>query len=79
LKPGFVFTVEPGVYFIPELFRQWQAEGRFTEFVDYVAVERWLGTGGMRIEEDLTMTADGTRILGKRRPRTIEEIEAERG
>jgi Xaa-Pro aminopeptidase len=79
LKPGFVFTVEPGVYFIPELVRQWQAEGRFTDFVDYAAVERWLGTGGMRIEEDLTVTADGCRILGKRRPRTIEEVEAERG
>jgi Xaa-Pro aminopeptidase len=79
LKPGFVFTVEPGVYFIPELVRQWRAEGRFTDFVDYAAVERWLGTGGMRIEEDLTVAADGCRILGKRRPRTIEEVEAERG
>ena len=79
LKPGFVFTVEPGVYFIPELVRQWQAEGRFTEFVNYAAVERWIGAGGMRIEEDLTVTADGCRILGKWRPRTIEEVEAERG
>lgn len=78
LKPGFVFTVEPGVYFIPQLVRQWQAEGRFTDFVDYPAVERWLDAGGMRIEEDLTVTADGCRILGKWRPRTIEEVEAER-
>ena len=39
LKPGFVFTVEPGVYFIPELVRQWRAEGRFTDFVDYAAAE----------------------------------------
>lgn len=79
LKPGFVFTVEPGVYFIPELVRQWRAEGRFADFVDYAAAERWLGTGGMRIEEDLAMTADGARVLGKKRPRTVEEVEAERG
>jgi Xaa-Pro aminopeptidase len=78
LKPGFVFTVEPGVYFIPELVRQWRGEGRFTDFVDYAAVERWLGTGGMRIEEDLAVTAEGCRILGKWRPRTIDEVEAER-
>ncbi len=78
LKPGFVFTVEPGVYFIPELVNRWKAEGRFTDFVNYNAVEQWLGTGGMRIEEDLAITETGARILGKWRPRTIEEVEAER-
>ena len=67
------------MYFIPELVRQWRAEGRFADFVDYAAAERWLGTGGMRIEEDLAMTADGARVLGKKRPRTVEEVEAERG
>ena len=79
LKPGFVFTIEPGVYFIPELVSQWQAEGRFTDFVNYAEVARWLGAGGMRIEENVAITADGSRILGKWRPRTIEEVEAERG
>lgn len=78
LQPGFVFTVEPGVYFIPELVRRWKAEGRFTDYVNYDAVEGWLGTGGMRIEEDLTITETGARILGKGRPRTIGEVEAER-
>ena len=79
LLPGFVFTIEPGVYFIPELAHRWKAEGRFTDFVNYAEVERWLGAGGMRIEENVTITADGSRILGKWRPRTIEEVEAERG
>jgi Xaa-Pro aminopeptidase len=79
LKPGFVFTVEPGVYFIPALVRQWQAEARLRDFLDYAAIERWLGTGGMRIEEDLAVTAEGCRILGKPRPRTVEEVEALRG
>lgn len=79
LKPGFVFTVEPGVYFIPELFQMWRAEGRFTDFVNYDAVERWIGFGGIRIEENVTITTDGSRILGKWRPRTIAEVEAERG
>ena len=78
LKPGFVFTIEPGVYFIPELVHRWRAEGRFTDFVNYDAVEGWLGAGGMRIEEDVAMTPAGARILGKWRPRTIAEVEAER-
>ena len=79
LLPGFVFTVEPGVYFIPELVRRWKAEGRFLDFVNYNAVEGWLGTGGMRLEEDLVITDTEARILGKWRPRTIDEVEAQRG
>ena len=75
LKPGFVFTVEPGIYLIPELARRWRAEGRFAEFIDYGALEGWLGFGGVRIEENVLVTPEGSRILGKWRPRTAGEVE----
>jgi Xaa-Pro aminopeptidase len=38
-------------------------------------LERYLGFGGMRIEENVLVTPQGCRILGKWRPRTIEEVE----
>ncbi|MCX6928055.1 MAG: M24 family metallopeptidase, partial [Verrucomicrobia bacterium] len=75
LKPGFAFTVEPGLYFIPELIQRWQAENKFTEFVNYRALEAYLNFGGMRIEENLLITETGKRILGKQRPRTAAEVE----
>ena len=78
LEPGFVMTVEPGLYFIPELIRRWKAEGRFTDFINYETLETFADFGGVRIEEDLLVTADGHRILGKSRPRTIAEVEAVR-
>jgi Xaa-Pro aminopeptidase len=78
LQPGFIFTVEPGLYFIPELARRWKAERRHEAFIDYDAVERWLDFGGVRIEENIVVTPDGNRILGPWRPRTVAEVEAVR-
>lgn len=74
-KPGHVFTVEPGIYFIPELFAKWKAEKKFTEFINYDKVEPWLNFGGIRIEDDVLITSNGSRMLGKTAPKTVEEIE----
>lgn len=76
LEPGFVLTIEPGVYFIPELIDYWKGEGRFKEFINYDELEKWRGFGGIRNEEDYLITADGARRLGKKIPLTTEEVEA---
>ncbi len=75
LQEGFVLTVEPGIYFIPELFKLWKAENKFTDFINYLKVEEYLGFGGIRIEDDVLVTAEGYEVLGKPIPKTIEEIE----
>jgi Xaa-Pro aminopeptidase len=76
LKSGMTFTVEPGIYFIPELHRQWLAERRHEGFIDYAAVEGWLDVGGMRNEEDWLVTADGARRLGPDFDKSASAIEA---
>lgn len=76
LKPGYVLTNEPGIYFIPELIDIWKLENKFEEFIDYKKVEEYRNFGGIRLEDDILITKDGTRILGKKRiPITIEEVE----
>lgn len=75
LKPGFVLTVEPGIYFIPALIDQWQAENKFSDFIDYDRVEKFKNFGGIRIEDDVLVADNGHRVLGKPIPKTIEEIE----
>ncbi|PLX00920.1 MAG: Xaa-Pro aminopeptidase [Marinilabiliales bacterium] len=75
LKPGFVLTVEPGIYFIPELIDQFKAEGKFTDFINYEIVETYKDFGGVRIEDDVLVTESGYRLLGKPIPKTIEEVE----
>lgn len=76
LEPGFVLTVEPGVYFIPELMDKWQGEKKFMDFVNYDKLQEYRNFGGIRNEEDYLITADGARRLGKKIPLTPEEVEA---
>ncbi|RLD81826.1 MAG: aminopeptidase P family protein [Bacteroidetes bacterium] len=75
LKPGFVMTDEPGCYFIPALIDMWKSEGKFTEFINYDMAETYKDFGGIRIEDDILVTEDGHRVLGKPIPKTVAEIE----
>ena len=76
LKPGFVVTVEPGIYFIPALIERWEKEGKFADYINYDKVKEYVGFGGIRIEDDVLVTDTGYRVLGKPIPKTVEEIES---
>jgi Xaa-Pro aminopeptidase len=76
LKPGFVFTIEPGIYFIPELINLWRKEKKFEDYINYNKLETYKDFGGIRIEDDVLVTENAGRILGKPIPKTVEEIES---
>lgn len=76
LQPGYVLTIEPGIYFIPELIDKWKSENKFTEFINYDKVESYKDFGGIRIEDDIVVTESGCEVLGNKPiPKTIDEVE----
>jgi len=76
LHPGFVITVEPGIYFIPQLYKNWKTENKLAEFINYDKVGEYMDFGGIRIEDDVLVTETGNRVLGKSQiPKTVEEVE----
>lgn len=75
LQPGFVITDEPGCYFIPALIDKWHQEGTCKEFINFNELEKWKDFGGIRIEDDVLVTKEGCRVLGKPIPKTVKEIE----
>lgn len=76
LKPGHVLTVEPGIYFIPQLIKLWKKENKLADFINYEKVEKYLEFGGIRIEDDVLVTETGSRILGtKIIPKEIDDVE----
>ena len=81
LQENFVMTDEPGIYFIPALIDDWKASGHCKEFINFNLLETYKDFGGIRIEDDILITSDGCRFLGKNRipyhPDEVEQYMAE--
>ena len=76
LQEGFVVTDEPGIYFIPHLIDLWRSQGLHKDFLNFDKLEQYKDFGGIRIEDDLLITADGCRFMGEKRiPYHPDELE----
>lgn len=77
LEEGFVVTDEPGIYFIPALIDEWKAKKHCAEYLNFDKLETYKDFGGIRIEDDVLITKDGCRFIGKDRiPYHLKDVEA---
>jgi len=79
LQAGYVLTVEPGLYFIPELIETWEAKQHLASFINYDEVNKFKSFGGIRVEDDFVITESGSSMLGKPLAISIEDVEQIRG
>jgi Xaa-Pro aminopeptidase len=75
LEKGFVITIEPGIYFIPKLIDQWEAENLHRDFIDYKKLATYRDFGGIRVEDGYLITETGSKLLGEHLPIEIKEVE----
>ena len=75
LKERHVITIEPGIYFIPQLIEKWRQEKINTDFINFDKLEEYYNFGGIRLEDDVVVTKDGCLLVSRNRlPITIDEI-----
>ncbi|MBY5957461.1 aminopeptidase P N-terminal domain-containing protein [Membranicola marinus] len=76
LEENFVITIEPGLYFIPNLIELWKSENKFKDFIAYNKLGEWMDFGGVRIEDNVRVTDHGSEILNPLIAKEIHEIES---
>lgn len=77
LQEGFVVTDEPGIYFIPALIDEWREKKHCAEYLNFDKLDAYKDFGGIRLEDDILITKDGCRFIGKDRiPYLPKDVEA---
>jgi len=75
LEEGYFITVEPGIYFVPFLLERAFSDESLKKFFNIDLVKTYFDFGGVRIEDDIIITKDGSKNLTGNLPRTVEDIE----
>lgn len=75
LEEGFVLTVEPGIYFIPQLIDKWASDKMYSDYICYDKLSAYRDFTGVRIEDNVLVVREGHEILGNPIPKLISEVE----
>lgn len=75
LEANMVVTLEPGFYQVPGILGPARQSGRYSESVNWERLEAFRGVRGIRIEDDVQITATGCTVLTAALPTQATAIE----
>jgi len=75
LSPGMCVTIEPGFYRIRSMLEDPEAIGDLREAVDWSVLDRFADVRGIRIEDDVLVTAEGCEVLTREIPKQVGDVE----
>ncbi|MBI4784282.1 MAG: aminopeptidase P family protein [Oscillatoriophycideae cyanobacterium NC_groundwater_1537_Pr4_S-0.65um_50_18] len=75
LQAGMAVTIEPGFYQVPALLNDPQRRARYQDLVNWERLAQFSDVRGIRIEDDLLITATGNEVLTAALPTQAEAIE----
>ncbi|HEY9883845.1 MAG TPA: aminopeptidase P family protein [Thermosynechococcaceae cyanobacterium] len=75
LQAGMVVTIEPGFYQVPAILQDPERRSRYQAVVDWNRLAQFADVRGIRIEDDVLLTATGSEVLTAALPTKAEEIE----
>jgi Xaa-Pro aminopeptidase len=76
LEAGWVVTIEPGFYVVDAILGDSALTAPFSDVLNWDHVNAWRGFGGIRIEDDIHVTAMGPEVLSFGAPKRPEVLEA---
>ena len=76
LETNMMVTVEPGFYISPDIIDDQRLVNRFKDAYNWDKLRACIGFGGIRIEDDVLVTSQGSEIITKDIPKRIVDIES---
>ncbi|VEP18442.1 Xaa-Pro dipeptidase [Hyella patelloides LEGE 07179] len=75
LRPGMLVTIEPGFYQVPAILNNPEFRQKYQNTVNWERLAQFSDVRGIRIEDDVLITNNGTEVLTAELPNKIAEIE----
>ena len=75
LRPGMLVTIEPGFYQVPAILNDANVRSKYQNVVNWQRLSEFADVRGIRIEDDVLVTTEGSEVLTAALPNDADTIE----
>lgn len=75
LRPGMLVTIEPGFYQVPAILNEAKQSSKYQNVVNWERLSQFADVRGIRIEDDVLVTADGSEVLTAALPNQADAVQ----